>query len=326
MLRDRRGPRHHARECAACRALLHELFPSEPPPRACRAHGVLPWRPRPADYGAAVDGLLTSFAPRVEAVARERAAAPWLLDELLCHAPERRALLLRNSVRFRSLVLCDLLLRAAREESELRPASGEALARLALGALELLASDVYGPGVLADFRARAWAVVGEARRLAGDLAAAQAALVTALRHLRHGTGDELEHAQIVEQVAALRRRQGRWADALRLLARSARTYRWLGERQLEARALVEGGCAWWDRGEPARALALLRRAERRLDPGLDPALAARLRSRLADCLAATGHPLEAQAVLARARRFGASAPRRRRAGRAPDGLLRLVEG
>ncbi len=326
LLRDRRGPRHHARECAACRTLLHDLFPGRTPPRVSAAPGVLPWRPPPADYGAAIDGLLKSFAPRVDAVACERTAAPGLLAELRRHTPERRTLLVRNSARFRSLVLCDLLLRAAREASEERPREGEELARLALAGLELLDPELYGRGVLADFHGRAWSVVGEARRLGGDLAAAQAALVAALGHLRRGTGDQLERAQVVEQVAALRRRQGRWADALRLLARSARTYRWLGERQLEARALVEEGCAWWEHGEPARALALLRRAERRLDPGLDPALAARLRRGLADCLAATGHPLEAQAVLARARRFAASGARRRRAGRRPDGVLRLVEG
>jgi len=311
------------------RALVRFLFRDRraAPAPACAGRDLLRWRRPPvADYSAAIDSVLSAFEPRVHAVARERAAAPGLLAELLRHPPARRTLLVRNSARFRSLVLCELLLRAAREESGPAAEDRERSARLALDALSRLDAEVYGEGVIEDFRARAWGIVGEARRLAGDLDGAGAALVEALRRLRRGTGDLFERAQVLDQVSALRRQQGRWGDALRLLGRSASAYRRLGEWQLEARSLVESGCAWWERGEPGRALVLLRQAERRLDAGLDPELAARLRRHLADCLAATGRPLEAQAVLARTRRFGVRpAARRRLAGRPADGFLRLVE-
>lgn len=293
-------------------------------PAGAPGRGSLPWRRPPGpDYGAAIEGVLRAFEPRVRAVARERAAAPALASELLRHPPGRRLLLVRNSARFRSLVLCGLLLRAGRDESGRAAPDGEQSALLALEALDLLDVAVYGEGVIEDFRARAWGLIGEARRLAGDLAGARAALARALHRLRRGTGDLLERAQLLDQVAALRREQGRWADALRLLARSAGVYRRLGEWQHEARSLVESASFLRERGEPGRALALLRQAERRLDPGLDPPLAARLRRHLAECLAATGRPLEAQAVLARARvRRGA---RPRPGGRALAGRLTLVE-
>jgi tetratricopeptide (TPR) repeat protein len=303
-----------------------------PYPRQRRA---LPWRRPPrTDYGAAIDGVLRAFEPRIRAVARERALAPALATELRRHPPARRFLLVRNSLRFRNLALCGLLLRSVREEgrrpdSPVSPAAppsppsdAEEWARLALFALDLLDTGVYGASVVEDFRGRAWGRIAEARRLAGDRDGARAALATALHRLRRGTGDLLERAQVLDQMAALRREEGRWADALRLLARSASAYRRLGEWQLEARCLLEAAGVWRERGEAGRALAVLREAERRIDPGLDPGLAARLRRHLAECLTAAGRPLEAQAVLAAARARRRASPRQR--SRALAGRLRLV--
>jgi tetratricopeptide (TPR) repeat protein len=268
------------------------------------------------DYDTAIDGLLRAFGPRLLAMARERAAAPYLLDELRRHPPERQELLLRNSGRFRSLALCELLLRGGGEGE---PASGAAVARLVLVGLNALDPALYGDGVVADFRARAWGQLADARRRGGDLAGAEAAFAVAAGHLRGGTGDCMERAQLFALAARLRQAQGRPAEALDLLRSAAATYRRLDERELEAGVLLAAAEVRGENGEPGRALCLLERARRRLGPAADPALAARLHRRLAALLAADGRPLQAEAAALRARRLERRLPTPSRRRAAPGG-------
>jgi tetratricopeptide (TPR) repeat protein len=268
------------------------------------------------DYGTAIDGLLRAFTPRLLAMARERAAAPYLLDELRRHPPERRELLLRNSGRFRSLALCELLLRGGGEGE---PAADAGLARLVLVGLDALDPALYGEAVVADFRARAWGQLADARRRGGDLAGAEAAFAAAAAHLRGGTGDCLERAQLFALAARLRQAQRRPAEALDLLRSAAATYRRLDERELEAGVLLAAAELRGETGEPRRALRLLERALRRLGPAADPPLAARLHRRLAAAQAAAGRPLQAEAAALRARRLERRLPTPPRPRATPGG-------
>src|SRR5262245_17486869 len=125
----------HVLGCDACREGLAAALEPEPARRPAR---ILPWRAAEPDYGRTIDGVLDSFRPRLCEAARELAAAPALLAELLRHPAERREVLLRNSARFRSFALCELLLRTSREETFRDAEAGEGMARLALLAADLL--------------------------------------------------------------------------------------------------------------------------------------------------------------------------------------------
>jgi hypothetical protein len=147
---------------------------------------------------------------------------------------------------FQTFGLCELLLgEAARAATGAVPAadatlahSGEAghLAALALAAAERLDGAVHAAPVVADLKARAWAEIGEARRVVGELHAAEEALAAAAACLAHGTGDLLVDARLLEFEAAVRIDQGRPGEAAALLRQAAARYAQVNEPELAARA------------------------------------------------------------------------------------------
>jgi hypothetical protein len=182
--------------------------PGEAPPVPASGGRVLPWRcPETTDVDRAVDLVLAGLRPRIEAAAREWAAAPFLLAELLRHPPARREVLARNSGRFRNLPLCGLLIERSLEESSAVPGRGERLAALALSIVESLDADWYGEWALADARARCWMLIGNARRMAADREGAERAFRSAERYLRRGTGHAGEKDRLLAYKAGLRRAQ-----------------------------------------------------------------------------------------------------------------------
>lgn len=170
--------------------------PDDQPPRPDAAGRLLPWRAPESEYGRAIDAVLAGMRPRIQSAEQEWAAAPDLLAELLRHTLARRELLARNSSRFHSLALCGLLLARSRQESAEAPWHGERLAALALTLVEALDAEWYGEWALADARARCWMQIGNARRIAADLAGAERAFGAAEMHLREGTGDWKERARL----------------------------------------------------------------------------------------------------------------------------------
>lgn len=237
------------------------------------ARRVLPWRSSGAEYDEVVEGVLDRFRPRMEDVVREMAEAPFLLADLLGNPPGVRELLARNDPHFRSLALCRLLLDGSYQESAVgNPQQGERLAELALGVTESLDPARYGGRVLADARARAWIAAANARRADGDLWGSERALKTAEEHLRAGLRDCLEKAQLLHCKACLRRAQRRFPEAARLFRRSISISLYTEEARSAAQAVLELALLEQDRGEPERALHLLERAARLVDPGEDARL------------------------------------------------------
>src|SRR5215469_14599583 len=75
----------HIQGCPSCRRTLEEREP------AGRGEGnVLAWHPPEPPVGRAVDGVLAGLRSRVQAVARERAEASALFEELLGHPVKRQ--------------------------------------------------------------------------------------------------------------------------------------------------------------------------------------------------------------------------------------------
>jgi hypothetical protein len=90
--------------------------------------------------------------------------------------------------------------------------------------------------VVEDLKARAWACLGGAQLLTGDLAGAEGALRNAAACLALGTGDLLVEARLLEFEALVRERQGRLGEAAALLKQAGFRYREIGDAQQLARA------------------------------------------------------------------------------------------
>lgn len=194
------------------------------PEAGCR---ILPWRCPEPSYGPVLDAVLSRLRPRISHAVAEQREAPRLLAELLRLPQLRRELLARNSERYRSYFLSSLLLDISDGLTEGDPRQAEDLAGCALLILDRLDPAWYGSSNLEDARSRAWRRIANARRAAADYAGAEAAFATAEQHLRDGSYDPMDKAQLLAVKASLRRAQRRFVEADSLTRRAERLFaRW----------------------------------------------------------------------------------------------------
>jgi tetratricopeptide (TPR) repeat protein len=243
-------------------------------------------------------GVLAHWQATLE---RERSEAPSLFDSLVALTPGQQLLLLRNSHRFRTWGLFELLIERGKEETFSNPKHAEQLLHLALRIADDLSPASYGRELIEDLRARAWGFIANARRCRRELAASEEAFGEAFSRLRRGTTDPLEQALLFDLQASLRRYQGRLEESLRLSRRAISTFHKLGQTQAVGKALVTSSIAHVRRGDLARSSQGLHRALGLIDPTREPRLALCALNNLARDLEDTGHFLEARRVLLKAR-------------------------
>lgn len=263
----------HYLGCARCRRRAERL-PAESAARLANLlANVSAFPPTASDaYRHAFDRALSKLDRVAQRIDRARAAAPALFQELMSHPPERWLLLVKNSARFHTWGLAELLLARSRQLLRDEPPKAMRLAEIGLEvAMGLEASEESLPFVQ-DLKARAWVFIGTALRLRGDLPDAEAAFIRAEEHLALGSADPLERAQLMEYEAALLRAQRRFEDAGRLLREAIRIYRRSGEPEAAGRALISQAKLVGDAGLPAEAIPLLHRAAALIDPDHDPRL------------------------------------------------------
>jgi tetratricopeptide (TPR) repeat protein len=205
-------------------------------------------------------------------LSRQEIEAPILLGELLLHPVRRRRVLVRNSRRFRSWPLAELLFERAREESFEDPAQAESLARLGLEIVDNLEGVTPDPRLVADLRARGLAVLGNTLRMRSDLVRAEQFLDQAEKALRDGTGDPIERGHLLDLTASLRKDQQRFDEANRLLAWAVRLYRSVGETKRAGRSLLKQAIVCDLAGAPEQAIRILRQAARWIPTETDPRL------------------------------------------------------
>jgi tetratricopeptide (TPR) repeat protein len=215
----------------------------------------------PLDYGTALERSARHLLRRQKALDRERAEACALVPELLRRPAERQLLVLRHDHRFQTWGVLERLLERSRDEILVDSLESERLAALALAQTEHLEERYYGPTRIADMRARAAVILGEARRLRSDFAGAEEAFAEARAHLAAGTGDSLERAFLFAAEAALCCCRHCFAPARDLLLQAIEIFVENGEVLRAGGALVGLAAIYRDGGEPARAILLLREAE-----------------------------------------------------------------
>jgi tetratricopeptide (TPR) repeat protein len=274
-----------------------------------------------AAYGRMLDDLARRGARRQRRARTDREAAPRRLAELRELPPAQRRQKVAAGRRFQTPAVCDLLIEESRRTRE--PAGAAEWAGLAVEAAGLLDDRQFGSTLVHSLQSRAWGRLGDARRLAGDLAGAEEALATAGKALAEGA-DALDRAELLELQARLLAEQDRFDDAECLLGRTLALYRALGERHLEGRVLILAAAVRNRRGgeEAAReTIGRLREGLARFDEDREPALAAAAFHRLARLLAEAGQGEGAREALGRAR-----ALYERLADTANLVRLRLLEG
>jgi len=252
-----------------------------------------------AAYDRAIDGAFRSVERRRGAIEREQAAAEQLWVELEQHPASRQQMLVRNSTRFASRALGELLLAKSQEacfEDGERAVELAELAQRVVERLEALDDERAG-GELRGLSARCWGTLGNAQRVRGNQQAAELAIGQAELLVAGEVGDLLDRARVLDWKASLRKDQRRFDESLRLLDRVIGIYRQLGQRHLYGRSLAQKAGVCGEAGDSATAIELLRAALDHIDPREDPRMALGLRHNLIVCLNTTGQHREAFALL-----------------------------
>jgi tetratricopeptide (TPR) repeat protein len=183
---------------------------------------------------------------------------------------------------------CQALIEHCRALRATDPENMVLVARLAVSFSEHLDAGTAGPAALADQQARAWAELGNARRIADDLAGAERDLAYALTRSADGTGDPLLLARLMDLTASLYTDQRRFQEALHLLDMVYAIYEKAGDTHLAGRALISKGATANYAFDVEEAVGLLSRGIELIDPSRDPKLLMAGLHNLAWCLVECG--------------------------------------
>lgn len=237
--------------------------------------------------------LLAKLEHRMELIDRERAAAPDLVGDLLAAPPDDREVLLRCR-RFQTIAVCELLIERSFAEGFQDPARARELAGLAVQVADRLDLLLYGHSVVQDFRARAWAYLGNARRLGSDLRGAEEALSLAEYFSEEGSADPLEEARILDLKASLLGDQGRLEEAAALLDVVVDIYEDIRDVHRQGRALISKGLFLAYAGQPEQGLDRISRGLELIRGEQEPRLVLMANHNIAWCLTDCGRPEDAR--------------------------------
>jgi hypothetical protein len=173
-----------------------------------------------------LEDVLSRLETRFNDLVTERVAAPALLAELMVLPPGQRELAARTRDAFHTPAVAELLIE---QSDQTRPPAALELARLAVAIADRVDPKRYSSSFVHDLRSRAWAQLGEARRLAGDLRGAANALDIAEQLSEDGSADPLEEAHLLEVRAALLADRGDVEAGAELLTMAAEIYESVGD-------------------------------------------------------------------------------------------------
>lgn len=274
------------------RTFAHLLSACE---RCCRIARDI-FFPEGIDYTPMFERLEAIFAQTEMGVRAERRRGDELWMLLVPLDAAQRLLWVKNDPRLHLWGLYARVVAEARDA--VRRDAGEAVGLAYLGWMiaQRLDPAVYGDIHVRDFQGAATALLGNAKRLCGDLRGAQEDLDRAEELLNLGTGDLLERAFLLSVRASLKTDLGCFEDAATLLRRAAACAREMNDRQLEGKYLIawSSSIGWL---HPERGLTLARRGLSRLEPGADPHLELGCRHLQALWLNELGRTVEAREMM-----------------------------
>ena len=229
--------------------------------------------------------------------------APELVAELLRHPFDEQLGMVADDPDLQSWAVCQLLLRKSREAAFEEPAVAVNLAELAVVVAHHLGK-VYDPHWVLDLQARAYAYLGNARRVLGEVRSAETAFRRAESFLAESmTGNDEVKAEILDLKSSLFRDQRRLDEALDLIDQSlalwteAESTHEIGLVQLKKAKILE------ENGQLDEAIELLKESIERMDPARDPRVLVYARHNLVWTLATAGRPAEAKQRLPEVQEF-----------------------
>jgi tetratricopeptide (TPR) repeat protein len=280
--------------CAACKAVLAPHFGAllglaEPPERTLS-------RQEEERYDAAVGRACSSVLARARELreARRREVATDAGLEALPAVPEP----LQGVPLFESLLQQSWSLRHE------NPAEMVRLAERARGMAETMRLSDLSPQALADLQCRAWIELGNAYRVADDLAAAERALGRATERFLDGTQDDLLAARLFSVQASLLTDGRRFSLAETALDLVIGIHQRRNDDHEAGRALLKKGIVTGYQGRSEEALQLITRGLQGLDEERDPRLVHMALHNQAFLLLDTGQIREARIALWKARAGG----------------------
>jgi len=256
--------------------------------------------PEPASYAAMVRRIQQRLGREEERAGREHTAGDALFDELLSLPANRREEAVTLDDRFASYALGDRLADAAEVSRDESPEDAAEMAQLSLCVAERLDAERWGTALVADLKARAWAIAGSAWCSNGAPDAGRAAFRLARSHLKRGSGDPLEEAEVLYQESALLDPSDR-TDLSHGLDRAAAIFLEHGERQRLGDSLARKGALAAGTGDHPTAIHLLREAWHSMDDQTPPRRRATVSWLLARSLLAYGANDESWTEIGRAR-------------------------
>lgn len=246
---------------------------------------------RYAEFILASTGRVLSKAAALE----ERRRAPALWARLRRYPAGDRRAMVRENEEFRSWALSELLCEESVKAAADKPDDALALAELALLIGELLPAE--DEGLRSCTQGYAWAFVGNARRVKGDLPGADAAFARCKELCSAGTSAAqclFDEARLLDLEASLRREQRHLPQAIDLLDQA---FAVANSDEAKGRILVNRGKALEELGDYEAAVATLRRAAPLIDRAVNPRLYLCLRFNLLENLFQTGGLGEAASML-----------------------------
>jgi tetratricopeptide (TPR) repeat protein len=238
-----------------------------------------------------------------------RAAAPALWEQLKSVSSDLRKNLVQTAKRFRSWGLCEFLC-----QESVRLATSDVAMAVHLAELAVLISSwlkEHQPAEelwLFQLRAFAWAHLGNARRVLGELPSAEDAFARSDEwwEAAASMGDVLKYeARMLDLMASLRTSQRRLPSALALLERALEVSEG-GDKAQIGRLLIKKAKIYEEMGDLGKAVTLLQEAEPFVEPERDPRLELCLRHNLLDTLSKAGRFQDAAALLPEVARLSES--------------------
>ncbi|MFY9826420.1 MAG: tetratricopeptide repeat protein [Thermoanaerobaculia bacterium] len=178
-----------------------------------------------------------------------------------------------------------------------KPVEMVRISRLAVLTAGSLSPETWGDPQVADLQCDAWANLGNACRIVGDITQAQEALDHAAALFEAGSGDSLLRARLYDFQASLESARGRHDRALVALDVVVDIQRDRGDQHLEGRALISKGLQAGYAGRPRQALRLTREGLALIDEARDPDLVLNAFHNLLWFQVESGRPREAQRFL-----------------------------
>lgn len=197
---------------------------------------------------------------------------------------------LRQAQTLHGWPLCEALLSKSFDERYRDPKKMLRLAYDAARVAEHTSPQKYepSPGFVMDLRARAFAELGNARRINDQFSEAQRDFSRARAFLAEGTGDFLLEARVLDLEASLLSDQGRFEDAISLLGKVYDLYQEAGDVHLAGRTLISEGFNIRRAGRPHQAIAILEQGIRLIEADRDLELPVVAQKGLLDALVDAG--------------------------------------